>query len=213
MMPHAPPIGAPSPVLRQNWETLARHPFQLSKASDVNTCPHTTFIRSSILRCKPTNRSPLVLRPKPRNYRSDFVGKITNQQLLVLRPKPGNPSTLVLRLNHETCTPHLLVHSADRTQRHSTSQLFGHRVPDLCLTIPGPLHQVSYSCLNAHHCSPCRTCHLHIMRQANTFLHTKQIVGWNHRNFPDSNSNQSKSNTHHKSNLGTNQLVSQSPSG
>jgi hypothetical protein len=23
MMPHAPPVVAPSPVLRQNWETLA----------------------------------------------------------------------------------------------------------------------------------------------------------------------------------------------
>jgi hypothetical protein len=50
-------------------------------------------------------------------------------------------STLVLRLNQETRTPRLLVYGADYTQRHSTSQSSSHRVPDLCLTIPDPLHQ------------------------------------------------------------------------
>jgi hypothetical protein len=34
----------------------------------------------------------LVLRPKPRNHRGDFVGQIIKLQLPVLRPKPGNPS-------------------------------------------------------------------------------------------------------------------------
>jgi hypothetical protein len=98
---------------------------------------------------------------------------------------------MVLRLNQETRAPHHLVHGAD-----------------LCLTIPGPLHRVSYSCLISHRCPPGYTCHLHTSRQANTFLHMKQIVGWNHRNFPDSNSNQGKLITHHKSNLGTNHMVS-----
>jgi hypothetical protein len=55
------------------------------------------------------------------------------------------PSTLVLRLNQETCSPRLLMHSVDCIQCHPTSRPSGHRLPDLCLTIPGPLHQVSYS--------------------------------------------------------------------
>jgi hypothetical protein len=33
----------------------------------------------------------LVLRPKPRNRRSDFEAQITKPELSVLRPKPGNP--------------------------------------------------------------------------------------------------------------------------
>jgi hypothetical protein len=41
-------------------------------------------------------------------------------------------STLVLRLNQETRTPHLHVHSADRTRCHLTYRSLGHQVPDLC---------------------------------------------------------------------------------
>jgi hypothetical protein len=33
----------------------------------------------------------LVLRPKPRNHRSDFEAQITKPKLPVLRRKPGNP--------------------------------------------------------------------------------------------------------------------------
>jgi hypothetical protein len=33
----------------------------------------------------------LVLRPKPKNHRSDFEAQITKPKLPVLRPKPGNP--------------------------------------------------------------------------------------------------------------------------
>jgi hypothetical protein len=82
--------------------------------------------------------------------------------------------TLVLRLNQETCAPRLHVHGTDRTQRHPTSRSSSHRVPNLCLTIPGPLHQVSYSCLDPRRCPPCRTCYLHTTRQANTILHTNK---------------------------------------
>jgi hypothetical protein len=34
----------------------------------------------------------------------------------------------------------------------------------ICATIPSPLHQVSYSCHDPHHCISCRTCHLHTTR-------------------------------------------------
>jgi hypothetical protein len=43
-----------------------------------------------------------------------------------------------------------------------------------CATIPGPLHQVSYSCHDPHHCTPCRMSHLHTMRQANMIVQMKQ---------------------------------------
>jgi hypothetical protein len=118
----------------------------------------------------------LVLRPKLRNRHGDFEAQIMKPELSDLRPKLGNLTTMVLRPNQETCTPHLPVHGADRTQRHPTSRSSGHRVPDLCLTILDPLHQVSYSCLDPCHCPSCRSCHLHTMRQANTFLHTRYIV-------------------------------------
>jgi hypothetical protein len=61
MMPRAPPVVAPSPVLRQNCETLAWLASQRSKPPDVDACPHTVFIHSSILRLKPTNLLPLGL--------------------------------------------------------------------------------------------------------------------------------------------------------
>jgi hypothetical protein len=86
------------------------------------------------------------------------------------------PLTLVLRLNQENHAARLLVHSADNTRCHLTSRSSDHRVPDLCLTILGPLHQVSYYCLDPRRCPPCRTCHLHTMRQANVILHTNQRI-------------------------------------
>jgi hypothetical protein len=43
-----------------------------------------------------------------------------------------------------------------------------------CAIIPGPLHQVSYYCHDSGHYLSCCTCHLHIIRQANTILHTIQ---------------------------------------
>jgi hypothetical protein len=52
--------------------------------------------------------------------------------------------------------------------------LLGHRVPDLCLTIPSPLHQISYSCHDSHCCPSCCTCHLHTISQANVILYTNK---------------------------------------
>jgi hypothetical protein len=59
MMPHAPPTVAHSLLLRQNWETLAWLTSRWSKPLDVDVCPHTVFIRSSILRHKSINLLPL----------------------------------------------------------------------------------------------------------------------------------------------------------
>jgi hypothetical protein len=57
MMPCAPPVIAP-PVLRQNWETLPRLASWWIKPPNVDACPHIIFIRSSVLRSKPTNLLP-----------------------------------------------------------------------------------------------------------------------------------------------------------
>jgi hypothetical protein len=100
-----------------------------------------------------------------------FEAQPRNPKPPILRPNREKPLTLVLRPNQETHAPHLLIHGADHTRRHPTSWSPGHQVPDLCLTIPSPLHQVSYSCHIPHHCLSCCTCHLHTMRQANTILH------------------------------------------
>jgi hypothetical protein len=128
----------------------------------------------------------LVLRPKQRNHRGDFEAQITKPKLPVLSHKPGNskppvlrpnrekPSTLISRPNQETCAPYLLVYGADRTQYHPTSRSSGHRVFNLCLTIPGHLHQISYSYHDPHWCLSCRICHLNTRRLANTILHTNR---------------------------------------
>jgi hypothetical protein len=76
-------------------------------------------------------------------------------------------------MSANTRAAYILVHGADHVRHHPTSRSSSRRVPDLCLTIPGPLHQVYNSCLDPHHCLPCCTCYLHTMRQANTILHMK----------------------------------------
>jgi hypothetical protein len=45
----------------------------------------------SDLWCNRQTEAHLVLRPKPRNRRSDFEAQITKPKLPVLRPKQGNP--------------------------------------------------------------------------------------------------------------------------
>jgi hypothetical protein len=62
-----------------------------------------------------------ILRPKRRKLSQWFGGQTTHKLL-----------TLVLRLNQQTCVPHLYVHGADCTQRHLTSRSSGHRVPNMC---------------------------------------------------------------------------------
>jgi hypothetical protein len=103
----ASPTVAPSSVLRENWETLAWLGSRWSKPPDVDVCPHTVFIHSSVLRRKPSNLLPLILRLKPRNCHHDFEAQINKPSTLVLRSKLRNrcgnfeaqiskPSTLIL---------------------------------------------------------------------------------------------------------------------
>jgi hypothetical protein len=92
----------------------------------------------------------VILRPKSPNRHPWFWGPIQETLTVVLRPNHWQTITISFEAKPS-----------------------GHRVPDLCLIIPDPPHQVCYSCLNPCHCPPCCIRHLHIMRQANTFLHTE----------------------------------------
>jgi hypothetical protein len=92
VMPCAPPTVAPPPVLRQNWETLAKLLY--------NEASHWMLMRvltpsSSTHWFSGANRqtsSHLVLKPKPWNRHDDFVGQITKLQLPILWHNLGNSS-------------------------------------------------------------------------------------------------------------------------
>jgi hypothetical protein len=177
VMPHAPPVVAPLLFLRQNWETLTRLASWWSKPLDVDTCPHTVFIRSSVFKRKPTNLLPLGFEAQTKKPSQWFWGpnhQTINLDFQAQTKKPSQwfwgqttdkLSLPVLKLNQKTHASHLLhVYDVDRTWCHPTYRSSTHWRPDLCLIIPDPPHQVSYSCLDHRHCMPCRIRHLHIMR-------------------------------------------------
>jgi hypothetical protein len=145
--------------------------MQWSKPPDVDACPHTVFIRSSVLRHEPTNLLPLGFEAQIKKRLWWFWGP--NRQTIDLSfetqtkksswwfwgQTTNKPSPLVLRLNWKTRVSHLLhVYDVDQTRCHPTSRSSGHWVLDMCLIIPDPPHQVSYSC------PPCRIRHLYITR-------------------------------------------------
>jgi hypothetical protein len=87
-----------------------------------------------------------ILMSKTKNHHGDFEAQIRDAGF---EPELGNSSILVLRFNQETRAPHLHVHFADHTRRYLTSRSSGTRH---VLDYPGPLHQVSYSCIDPHRC-------------------------------------------------------------
>jgi hypothetical protein len=105
---------------------------------------------------------------------TSFEVKLWETVIVVLRPNHWQIVDLGFEAKLKAHAPRLLVHGTNHTQHHPISQSSSHWVPDLCLTIPNPLHQVCYSCHDPYHCPPCCTCHLHTTRQANAILHTKQ---------------------------------------
>jgi hypothetical protein len=107
------------------------------------------------------------------------------------------PSTLVLRLNHKTRAPSLHVPGADRTRYHLTSRPPDHRVPDLCdhsrSSAPGLLLLPRCSSLHAMlHLPPAH----HKTNKHNSPNETK-VKEKQNKNIPNSNSNLTKSMTHH----------------
>jgi hypothetical protein len=99
-------------------------------------------------------------------------------------------STKKLALLVSTCTVET-AHDATRPLNCPATEYL------TCAIIPGPLHQVSYSCHGPRRCTPCRTCHLHITRQVNLILQAKKVKEKQNKIVPDSNSNLVKSMTHH----------------
>jgi hypothetical protein len=103
-----------------------------------------------------------------------LMPNLTKPSSPILKPNRRKLSTFVLRLNQETRAPRLLVHSADLTQCHPTSQSLSHRVPDLCnhpwSSAPCLLLMPRSSSLpTMPHLPPAQ------MRQANVILHTNKI--------------------------------------
>jgi hypothetical protein len=90
MMPHASPTIAPLPVLWQKSETLARLASRRSNPSDVDACPDTIFICSSVLRHKPINLLPLGFEAQTKKQSKWFWGQTTDK-----------PSPPILRLNQK----------------------------------------------------------------------------------------------------------------
>jgi hypothetical protein len=139
MVPRAPSVIAPPPVLRQDWETLAWLASRRSKTLNLDACLVPYFLRRF---CGATDKPKSAWFWGPNQ--ETVAAQITKPELTVLRSKPGNPlplvlrpnqrksSTLILRLNQEIHAPRLHVHGVDRTQRYSTSRSSGHRVSDLC---------------------------------------------------------------------------------
>jgi hypothetical protein len=169
MMPHKPPIATPPSVLKQNWEILAWLASRWSKLPDVNACPHTVFIHSSVLRHKPTNLLPLGFEAQTKKLLCWFCGSYHQTTATSFEAETGKLERVVLRPNRKNRShcfwgqigrnhwpwfwgwtkKHVLLVSLCTVQtthkRHPTSRSSGHRVPDMCLTIPRSLHQVSYS--------------------------------------------------------------------
>jgi hypothetical protein len=78
-----------------------------------------------------------------------------------------------------------------------------------CTTIPGPLHQVSYSYHGPRRYTPCRTYHLHTTRQANVIPQTKQGNRKIKQNYPGFKFKHRQVSDSSQSNQGTDHLIFQ----
>jgi hypothetical protein len=101
MMPRAPPVVAPLLVLRQNWETLARLASRRSKPPDVDVCPHTVFIRPSVLRHKLTNLLPLSFEAQTKKPSRWFWGPNHQTAATGFQAQTRKPERVVLKPNHK----------------------------------------------------------------------------------------------------------------
>jgi hypothetical protein len=79
-----------SASLQARLENPSQTCFHAKQAARSRRVSYTD-LPPSILWCNRQTEVCLVLRPKPKNHRSDFEAQITKLELPVLRPKPGNP--------------------------------------------------------------------------------------------------------------------------
>jgi hypothetical protein len=101
MMPRAPTTVAPSLVLKQNWETLAWLASWRSKLPDVDACPHTVFIHTSVLRHKPTNLIPLGFEAQTKKPSWWFCWPNHQTATVSFVAQTGKPERVVLMPNHK----------------------------------------------------------------------------------------------------------------
>jgi hypothetical protein len=92
----------PSLILRQNWETLAWLALHRSKPSDVDTCPHTVFICSSVLSHKPINLLPLGFEVQTMKPSQWFWGPNHQTVDLCFEAQTKKPSRWFWGPNHKT---------------------------------------------------------------------------------------------------------------
>jgi hypothetical protein len=147
-----PIIRTKSPTLASILVVVCHVAFATYTSRDKQTC-FSTLNNSIWVSWQGSNQETVVVVLRSKHWQivaTDFKVK--------LKPR-------VSRLHH--------VYDVDHIRHHPTSQSSGHWVPELCLIIPDPPHQVSHSCPDPHHCPSYCICHLHIRRQVNTFLHTE----------------------------------------
>jgi hypothetical protein len=82
-------------------ETLARHASWWSKPPDVDVCPDTVFIRSSVLRCKLTNLLPLGFEAQTKKLLRWFYGPNHQTTATSFEAQTGKPEQVVLKPNHK----------------------------------------------------------------------------------------------------------------
>jgi hypothetical protein len=93
MVPRAPPVIAPPPVFRLDWETLAKVASTQIKPLDLDACPAGFWGPNQetvavILRPK-SRKKLLVLRPKPRNPPPPWFWGSTKKPTADFEEKPG----------------------------------------------------------------------------------------------------------------------------
>jgi hypothetical protein len=135
-----------------------------------------TKLRNPLPVLRPNQEKPstLVLRQTRENYRHRFWGQTREN-------RPGSFGAKPLTNNQHwfwdsTKKPVLLISTCKVHTAHGITWPPDHPATKypICVTIPSPLQQVSYSCHDPRHYPPCRTCHLHTTRQANMILQMKQ---------------------------------------
>jgi hypothetical protein len=97
-----------SPLLsytkKQNWENLAWLAWWWSKPQDVDACPHTVFIHSSVLRHKLTNLLPFGFEAQNKNPSWWFWGPNHQTIDLGFNAQIKKPSRRFYGTNHQTTT-------------------------------------------------------------------------------------------------------------
>jgi hypothetical protein len=151
----------------------------------------------SILWRNRQNEARLVLRHKPRNRHGDFETQIIKPELPVLRPQPGNPpppwfwvSTNKLTTNFEAKPGETVAISFEAKLEKTVATGFEAKLPETVAAgfEAKPLESVT----TGFEAKPVKT--VRVILRSN---HSQKIKEKQNETIPDSNSNLTKSMTHH----------------